>query len=445
MSRRPVVGIFFVVYAIYLACPIATTFDSKWLVPTVLSLLREGDLDLNEYTAAIAHGPHGTVQVHGHWYNEYPLGPSLVALPFIAGIDVFCRAVEPISSGFPVLARSIGEWRRHFNGTGDIDLEYWNTAQRLIASLVVALAVALFFVICVEFLSPLRALALTGIFALCTSCLSTASRALWQHGPSLLFLTLTLLALIRAQRRSRWLSLAGVSIAISYLMRPTNSIAVALISAYLLLTQVRNSSKYLLGAAVVVLPWIVLNLKLYGFVLPPYYLPTTFLFLPQTHFFEGLAGTLISPARGLLTFTPVLLFVPAGLWFKARSKELGWLDITLAVIIVLHWLVIASSISWWGGHCYGPRMFTDVLPFLAYFLIPVVARLRWRGLLTQRLWMCTFAALAVLSFLIHLPGATSWPAYRWNSEPTEVGLHPDRLWDFKDLQPLRGARLFRRR
>src|SRR6266849_1973850 len=81
------------------------------------------------------------------------------------------------------------------------------------------------------------------LFAIGTSALSTASRALWQHGPSMLFLAGALLCLVRADTSSRWLAPAGVCLALGYLMRPTNSISVLLLSGYVLISRARTRSK----------------------------------------------------------------------------------------------------------------------------------------------------------------------------------------------------------
>src|SRR5580698_3177813 len=107
--------IFLATLGVYWACPIATTFDSKWQIPSAISLLREGNLDLDEY----ASDPKLDRVVHsrGHLYNIYPAGPALVALPFVAAANVVFRAVD---------GSMADDWRRHFDATGTLDLEYWN-------------------------------------------------------------------------------------------------------------------------------------------------------------------------------------------------------------------------------------------------------------------------------------------------------------------------------
>jgi hypothetical protein len=144
---------------------------------------------------------------------------------------------------------------------------------------------------------------------------------------------------------------------------------------------------------------------------------------------------MISPGRGLFIFTPVLIFSIVGIILKARRASLTSLDIALCCIIFLHWIAISSFPHWWGGYSFGPRFFSDMTPFLIYFLIPVVALLLSGG---QGIKMKAFVALFVLaagvSFAIHMRGATSNATMFWNRVPLSVDEHPERLWQWNDLQ-----------
>jgi len=46
--------------------------------------------------------------------------------------------------------------------------------------------------------------------------------------------------------------------------------------------------------------------------------------------------------------------------------------------------------------------------------------------------------LIVVSFFIHCRGATSWDTHVWNEEPVGVDDNPTRVWDWRDIQFLRG-------
>jgi hypothetical protein len=72
------------------------------------------------------------------------------------------------------------------------------------------------------------------IYALATSSLSTSSQALWQHGPSQLFVALLLYCLLRGLHEPRFVGYAGLPLACAIVVRPVN-LAIALpIGAYIL-------------------------------------------------------------------------------------------------------------------------------------------------------------------------------------------------------------------
>lgn len=410
--------------------PVNTPFDSKLTLLTTISLLREGDIALDEYAPTFEKYRHGLDEREGHTYNFFPLGPSFVSLPLMVVVD----GAAWLSQVHPALARTTEGWRLHRAATGNVDLEYWNTPQRLFASALVAMAGVVIYALGLRLrLSRPRALLLAAVFVLCTPALSTASRALWQHGPSMLFLSLTLLCLVSAQTEPRWAGWAGVPLALAYTMRPTNSVSVLLLSLYVLWTHPRQALKFFAGAAVVAIPWVAVNLAHYGSVLAPYYEPQR---LSPTGwgFAEALAGNLVSPSRGLLVFTPLFLLAFWGLVREARGGTFTRLHGFLLAIVALHWLAISSFPHWWAGHSYGPRFFSDMVPYLVFFLVPVVRALGWKGEGARRPLTATFAVLAVVSLAIHVHGASSRRVYRWNSHPKDVDFHPERLWDWKDAQ-----------
>ena len=114
------------------------------------------------------------------------------------------------------------------------------------------------------------------------------------------------------------------------------------------------------------------------------------------------------------------------------------MDSILAVILVLHWLSISAFKHWWGGHSFGPRLFSDMVPFFIYFLIPVVERIPKKRAGGKALLICAFAILTAAGFFIHCRGANSYAVYTWNNEPVDVDQSPARIWDYTDIQFLRG-------
>ncbi|MDC0712386.1 hypothetical protein POL68_28240 [Stigmatella sp. ncwal1] len=418
---------FFALLALF---PVTTPFDSKLTLLTTNSLLNEGNIELDEYTPTFKKYGHGLFEKNGHAYNYFPLGPSLTAVPMMALVD----AGVWLAQVHPTLEKATSRWRQNRVATGEVNIDYWDDPQRLFASVLMALAGGVMYALGLQTgLSRARALLLASVFVFCTPVLSTASRALWQHGPSLLCLALMLLCLVKARTAPQWAGLAGAPLALAYVMRPTNSVSVVLVSLYVLWTHPRQALKFFASAALVALPWMAVNRAHYGSILAPYFEPQR-LEPSGLGFAEALLGNLVSPARGLFVFTPLLLLCFWGLLLEIRARTFTRLHGFLMVILVLHWLAISSFPHWWAGHCYGPRFFTDMVPYLVFFLVPVVRTLGWKAPGAPRPLTAAFTVLALLSLGIHVHGASSRSVYRWNSLPVDVDFHPERLWDWKDAQ-----------
>lgn len=400
--------------------------DSRWTLHLAMSVLRAGDANLDEYAKVIGEGDYRVYHYGGHLFSLYPIGTPLLIIPLL-------YLAEHLAT--PIFG---------------IDLYQYMTAappDLLIISLDLALAsaiTALASVVMVQvgrfFLDAGRAVLLALIFAFATSAWSTASRGLWQHGPSMLVLALALYVVLAASSRPWLIQWLGPLLAVAYVIRPANSIAVLLFTIYVLVYY-RTFFVYYMGwACVIALPFFWYNYTVSGAILPPYYLPEGVGGNP--HFWNALAGTLISPSRGLLIYSPVFLLSGLGVLLKIRHKQFDGLDTTLVSIMLLHWLMVASWRIWWGGTSYGPRLFTDMMPYLVYFMIPVLAALPAPRTPLAAAYLVTCAMLVLVSVAIHYRGATAAPTWLWNEESAGgmagVDQDPDRVWSWSDPQFLRG-------
>ncbi len=137
---------------------------------------------------------------------------------------------------------------------------------------------------------------------------------------------------------------------------------------------------------------IAFNLFRYGSPFNTGYLPTeTF----SANLWQGVAGQLISPGRGLFLYCPILLLSLAGmplLWQRRRAEAL----LALGVILI-HLLLYGKWFMWHGGYAWGPRFMLPTLPFWAIFLAPVVERAG-----RSRPLRSAFVALAALSLIPQL-------------------------------------------
>jgi hypothetical protein len=414
---------------------VSQSSDSMWSVHVALNIAREGKTDLDGYRDFVLQGPHHLyVTINGHIYSSYPIGTPLLAAPFVYLIDVGLHALVAT----PLLpARPGGRIRANGNQMAGA-VSHHGRVEILVASLIVALTAVLMYFIGRQFLNRRLSLLPACVFAFCTSAWSTASRALWQHGPSMLMLAAALLILLKARERPFLVQFASLPLAYSFVIRPTNALSIVGLTLFVAIRHRRYLLRYLAWSLVVVVPFVWYDLWLYHSILSPYYALGKE--SATAHLFEGLAGTLISPSRGLFVYSPVFLFAIFGVVLKLRKGQDRLLDLLLVAVIAAHGLFISSFPDWWyGGHSYGPRLFADMVPYLVYFLIPVLI---WfaetRGVL--RGWLIAASVLLVLaSFLINLSGAVNRATQLWNVNPANVDEARGRLWDWADPQFLRGV------
>jgi len=391
--------------------------DSRWSIHLALSVIREGDLDLDEYQNLIQPDDFAIQTFHGHQYSFFPFGTPLLAVPFV----FIYNLVNP--------------------NTFSMISEIHPVFQEIIASFFVALTAAVIYLIARLSLTVKQSLFITFIFAFCTSAWSTASRALWQHGPSMLFLSFALYLLLLARDNPRLVQFTSLPLAYAFVIRPTNAIPVIYLSLFILLNYRKYFVKYLLWALLIALPYLMINYTIYGMIVSPY---TTIIDdnAIQWPSIGQWMGTLISPSRGLFVYSPVLHFSVFGAYIQMKDFRNRYpehvLDVFLAAIIISHYVLISGLwFSWWGGHSTGPRLFTDMLPFLVYFTIPAV------GYLSSSpkkfpLFRFAFVFSILVSFFMHFRGATSNEVYAWNKIPTPIDTDRARLWDWSDPPFIRG-------
>jgi len=218
--------IFFAVFTSHGLSPICCyDSDPMWSIHTAMSIIREGNTDLDEYEDIMKNrdkyaypieNTYTIENIDGHLYTTFPVGTSVVAVPFLFVMD-------KVSGG--LLSLDLDEYIRHI-GPG--------VFERFIASFIVAFTAVFVYLIARFSLSSKHSLLLVFVFAFCTSSWSTASRALWQHGPSMLMLTITLYLILLAKNRAWLIQFASIPLAFSCVVRPTNSIPTSFINGFCL-------------------------------------------------------------------------------------------------------------------------------------------------------------------------------------------------------------------
>jgi len=248
------------------------------------------------------------------------------------------------------------------------------------------------------------------VFAFGTNTWMISSQALWQHGSGELLIALSLLLVAVAASPMRIALLGAVCVFMAANRPPDALIAGAIVlfvfwnSGRGALWSRRRSALWLLAGAVVPLAALLYyNLHFIGNLAGGYGMA------PHSKFVQlnlsGMAGLLVSPARGLLVFSPFLVFLPMGLIQRLRAPASRGLAAALS-LAVLAQFILYSQADWRAGASWGPRWLTDLLPILVWMLAPVPLSVgRVRRPLTRGLLITAFAAAMAASVGVQAVGA----------------------------------------
>ena len=86
-------------------------------------------------------------------------------------------------------------------------------------------------------------------------------------------------------------------------------------------------------------------------------------------------------------------------------------------------------------------MLTPLVPWLALLAVLGLSAAREQRAARLRIELCVGAALLACSVLVQARGAWARETWNWNVTPSDVDLHPERVWRWRDAQPVAG--LFR--
>jgi len=366
-------------------------------------------------------GPVYQIEVaDGHFYHHLPVGTPVLSAPYVAVLNLF---------GVSAANRD-----GTYNEQGEVRIE------ASLAAMLMALLAAVFY-FTARLLLPVKwsvVVALGG--ALGTQAYSTASRALWSETWGILLIGIAIFMLLRHEKTRRPLNaimLASI-LAWSYFVRPTFAIHIAALTIYIFIYHRRVFVKYALTGAAWAASFVIYSWSHFRHLVPSYYRASRLTF---NNFSIALAGNLVSPARGLFVYVPALLFV-AWLLLRYRrhlqQRPLVWMSLGIIFVQVI---AVSGFDHWWGGHSFGARMTTGLVPwFVLLGILGVDAMLRARERETKQsrfAWQVqtgTGALLLLTSVVINTMGAMAHETWLWNIRPQEIDRHPERLWDWRQPQ-----------
>jgi hypothetical protein len=291
----------------------------------------------------------------------------------------------------------------HERGWTDGRLDYVaRVMEKLTASFLAAFSVSMLLLLLRRRAGPRDALLLTLAYAFGTTTWVISSQALWQHGIAEVLVIGVLLFLTAPCTAPRTFA-AGLLLGLIAANRPPDVVLAAALGAYGLLWAGRRRAVLLSAVAAMPMVLVLLyNLRAAGNVAGGYGV------IGRARFFQhdllvGLSGLLISPTRGLLVFSPFLLFLALAFRHQPRSREERGLTLAMSVGVAVQ-IVLYAKADWRSGLSWGPRYMTDLLPLLVWMLVPVVTALRGVGRLVFLLAVGVAVALEGLGAF-----AYAWP------------------------------------
>jgi hypothetical protein len=305
-----------------------------------IALLHQGRLSFEAFVKPTEPLPYWYRDVKDRVVSNYPILPGLLNVPVFAAADLL-----------------------------GVDLDaHRQTLSMITAATISALSVVFLFLALERFCSTrLRAFGFAMLYAFGTCVWSVTSRGLWQHGPALLFLTISIWLIGKQNlRATAW---CAFFLSLAVVTRPTNAVLVAPLAAFVLWSRPRDRVAFLAAGLV---PLALESVYAWVYWGSPFSLAQANPIPEAANFggnpLVGLAGLLVSPSRGLFVFSPVFLVSLLALPGVVRRRREDPVPFCLAVGALALLLVDSKWTMWWGGHTFGYRLLIETLPALTVLL-----------------------------------------------------------------------------
>ncbi|MCK5786174.1 MAG: hypothetical protein KAH54_06415 [Candidatus Sabulitectum sp.] len=370
-----------------------------------VTLIREGNFDFNEFFDEGEEMPYSFTTSGSRIVNLYSVVTGMMNVPVFlvadaAGIDIEEKLLP---------------------------------LNKISMSIIAALSTVLMFHILLRRrFSIALSLLLSAVFAFGTLIWSVSARGAWQHGPSILFLCAGMLLFMSENRRtSAW---AGFFFALMAVNRPINALIVMPFFVYTFFHR-RKAFPVMVLTSLIPLAFLAwYSLEYWGSLLS----------LGQGQGAKltndpwlGIPGLLVSPARGLLVFTPVFVF---SLLYMVKDVFVKGGNILYRYISAGFFLTLIAYTNWemwYGGHCFGYRYLSEYIPVFILFIAE-----GWNRYVRPRIWTrLLFVMLLILSIYFQFLGAILFPS-GFNMIPDNIDDNPGRLWQVQNTELVRLNNVF---
>lgn len=413
------IALFVSVACAFYISPVHYLMDGQFSLLMDEALIHEWTPNMIHYQVPRGHGgmfvndgyPWQIRIIRGRLLYVYPWGSPLLSLPAVALFN---------ADGFKIAPH----WSRYrYSWSNELRM------QVLITTAICALTIWVAYIACDYFLPLGWSLTVALAAAFGTSIWSDASRSLWPQAWSVLLLMIAILILLGGRSRP---FILGTLLAWSCLARPTMIPQVAAITLYVLVRyNYRFLWRYVAGGLFSAIPACAMMFFFTGSLFSVAYPLVLFDFPHQ--FWLRLYGLLLSPSRGLLVFSQVILmpvYLVIRYWKVLPERRLAVLALAA---IGMHVLILSSYSCWWAG-AYGPRLMLEVVPwFVLLAILGIRAFVEDRDLsfLPRALITSVAAFTLAISIATNAPGALVRNAGGWRTVDPD---HLEVLWDWRDPQ-----------
>ena len=346
--------IFLVCFLVYRGAPVQQLIDSKFTTAVSHYLIADGTFSLPDEFAPTARRDSTYIlqSIGGKTYHFFSDAPSLLNIPFVAAFE----QLGIVSVG------SDGRFVRE------------NERRMLvfIAAFLAAAICAIQYLTARLWLPPIWALGLVAVFALGTQNFSVLSRAYWSHSWAVLLLSIAVLLLATPRLKSNASTYVLICSLLcwAYFCRPPLSLSIIGVTAFIAYTRRQALVPFLVTGLVWAGVFATYSLANFNSLLPPYFLSSHLSSgrlaggIVMSSYPTAMAGTLFSPGRGLFVYVPVFLVILVVVIRRWRWIPAPGLATLALSISVAHWQLVSLFRNWWGGQCFGPRLMSDILPWL---------------------------------------------------------------------------------
>ena len=414
-SRAHGAFLFLAIFALYLAAPAAQIRDARYITAVSHAFLHTGSLAITDEFES-GQSSYQLVRTGDQRRYFFSEAPAVLNAPFVLLFE--WAGVSPINE------------ENKLNRRGEGRILKW------IAALLASATCWILFRLGAVYLSTGPVLGLVLVYAAGTSMFSTVSRPYWSHSWTVLLIAVSLLFVVPAGRavRASWVAAAASCSMWAFFCRPAVAPMVLAIGVLVALGSWRTSWRPIAAYGGTCIGWLMLltiySRSAFDAWLPPYFLSAhveSGRWLGGSmldNYFEAALGSMVSPGRGLLIYMPIVLvtlMLAAVYWKSLPSRAVA--VVSLAVVFV-HWQVIASFRNWWGGESYGPRLFSDAIPWL--FLLSALALAAtlsaWRERPPRFVRASSFAMAVVIAFsiFVHARGAMDHNTIYWGRDVSRI-------------------------